>query len=40
MTPDSIAKWKAIAQDSAWKDFAGRSAACANLLKLAQAVSV
>ena len=40
MTPESIAKWKAVAQDSAWKDFAGRSAACANLLKLAQAVSV
>jgi TRAP-type C4-dicarboxylate transport system substrate-binding protein len=39
MTPDSIAKWKAVAQDSAWKDFSGRNAACANLLKLAQAVT-
>jgi TRAP-type C4-dicarboxylate transport system substrate-binding protein len=38
MTPDSIAQWKAVAQDSAWKDFAGRNAACANLLKLAEAV--
>jgi TRAP-type C4-dicarboxylate transport system substrate-binding protein len=40
MAPDSIAKWRVIAEDSAWKDFAGRNAACANLLKLAQAVSV
>ncbi len=39
MTADDIAKWKAVAQDSAWKDFAGRSAACANMLKLAEAVA-
>ena len=39
MTPDSIAKWKSVAEESAWKDFSGRSAACANLLKLAQAVT-
>ncbi len=37
MTADDLAGWKAVAQDSAWKDFAGRNAACANLLKLAQA---
>ncbi len=39
MTADDIAKWKAVAQDSAWKDFAGRSASCANMLKLAEAVA-
>ena len=39
MTADDIAKWKAIAQDSAWKDYANRNAACANLLKLAEAVA-
>ncbi len=39
MTPQSLAQWKAVAQESAWKDFAGRSAACANLLKLAGAVA-
>jgi TRAP-type C4-dicarboxylate transport system substrate-binding protein len=39
MTADDIAKWKAVAQDSAWKDFAGRNAACATLLKLAEAVA-
>ena len=38
MSAESIAAWKAVAQDSAWKDFAGRSPACANLLKLAEAV--
>ena len=39
MTADDIAQWKAVAQDSAWKDFAGRSASCANILKLAEAVA-
>ena len=39
MTADDIAKWKAVAQDTAWKDFAARNAACANLLKLAEAVA-
>ncbi len=39
MTADDIAKWKAVAQDSAWKDYAGRSASCANMLKLAEAVA-
>ena len=38
MSAESIAAWKVVAQDSAWKDFAGRSPACANLLKLAEAV--
>ncbi len=39
MTAADIAKWKAVAQDSAWKDFANRNGACANLLKLAEAVA-
>ena len=39
MTADDIAKWKVVSQDNAWKDFAARSPACANLLKLAEAVA-
>ena len=39
MSADDIAKWKAVAQDSAWKDYAARSASCANMLKLAEAVA-
>ncbi len=39
MTAADLEKWRTIAQDSAWKDFAARSEACANLLKLAQTVS-
>ena len=39
MTAGDIAQWKAIAQDTAWKDYAARSASCANLLKLAEAVA-
>ncbi len=36
---EALAKWKQIAEATAWKDFAGRNAACANLLKLAESVS-
>ncbi len=39
MGPDAIAKWKALAQQTAWKDFADRNASCANLLKLAEQVA-
>ncbi len=39
MTADDISKWKAVAQDTAWKDFAARNASCAGLLKLAEAVA-
>ena len=39
MTADDIAKWKAVAQETAWKDFAARNASCANLLKMAEAVA-
>jgi TRAP-type C4-dicarboxylate transport system substrate-binding protein len=36
---DALTKWRDIAEDTAWKDFAARSAACASLLKLAENVS-
>ncbi len=39
MNPDAIAKWKVLAQATAWKDFADRNASCASLLKLAEAVA-
>ncbi|MBN8871989.1 MAG: TRAP transporter substrate-binding protein DctP [Rhodospirillales bacterium] len=38
MSAADLEKWRAIARDTAWKDFAARNAACANLLKLAEAV--
>lgn len=34
----AIDKWRAVAQPTAWKDFAARNADCARLLRLAQAV--
>ena len=34
----ALAKWRALAEETAWKDYAGRNAACAGLLKLAQAI--
>jgi TRAP-type C4-dicarboxylate transport system substrate-binding protein len=37
--PDALGKWKAIAEATAWQDYANRNAACANLLKLAQAMA-
>ena len=39
MNPEAIAKWKGLAQATAWKDFADRNASCAALLKLAEAVA-
>jgi TRAP-type C4-dicarboxylate transport system substrate-binding protein len=38
MTESTIEKWRTIAADSAWKDYAEKSESCANLLKLAEAV--
>ena len=35
----ALAKWKTIAQETAWKDFAARSASCAAMLKLAELVA-
>ena len=34
-----IAKWKKIAQETAWADFSARNSECDRFLKLAQAVS-
>lgn len=39
MGPDAIGKWKALAQDTAWADFAARSPSCASILQLAKAVT-
>ena len=38
MTEATIEKWRTIAADSAWKDYAEKSESCANLLKLAEAM--
>jgi hypothetical protein len=35
----TVGKWRDIARDTAWKDYAGKSAGAANLLKLATDVS-
>jgi TRAP-type C4-dicarboxylate transport system substrate-binding protein len=35
----TVGKWRDIARDTAWKDYAGKSAAAANLLKLASDVT-
>ena len=35
----TVGKWRDIARDTAWKDFAGRSTTCAELLKLAEAMA-
>ncbi len=37
-TADALAKWKQIAEATAWKDYAARNAACASLLRLAESV--
>jgi TRAP-type C4-dicarboxylate transport system substrate-binding protein len=39
MDDAAIAKWRSIAQEAAWKDFADRNAECARFLKLAEAVA-
>src|SRR5215475_10828951 len=35
-----VDKWRVIARDTAWKDYAGRSALAAELIKLAENISV
>ncbi|WP_019905773.1 TRAP transporter substrate-binding protein DctP [Methylobacterium sp. 77] len=35
----TLGQWRDIARETAWKDFAGKSASCAELLKLAEQVS-
>jgi TRAP-type C4-dicarboxylate transport system substrate-binding protein len=34
-----VDKWKAIARDSAWKDYAEKNESCASLLKAAEKVT-
>jgi TRAP-type transport system periplasmic protein len=36
----TVNKWRAIARETAWKDYAAKSALSAELLKLAEGVSV
>jgi TRAP-type C4-dicarboxylate transport system substrate-binding protein len=36
---DVLGQWRAIAQATAWQDYAARSPACADLLKLAEAMA-
>jgi TRAP-type transport system periplasmic protein len=36
----TVDKWRAIARETAWKDYAGKSPLAADLLKLAEAVNV
>ena len=35
----TLGKWRDIARETAWKDYAGKSATCAELLKLAEQVA-
>ena len=39
LTPDDIAKWRALAEQSAWKDFASKSAEAAELLASARSIA-
>ncbi len=39
LTPEHIEKWRALARDTAWKDFAAKSPRNAELMKLAEAVA-
>jgi TRAP-type C4-dicarboxylate transport system substrate-binding protein len=32
----TVERWRALARDTAWKDFAARSDSCARMLKLAE----
>ena len=36
LTDATVKRWQAIARDTAWKDFAGRSPRCADILKAAE----
>jgi TRAP-type C4-dicarboxylate transport system substrate-binding protein len=40
LTDATVEKWRAIARDTAWKDYAGKTALSAELLKLAEGVHV
>jgi hypothetical protein len=36
LTAATVDHWRALARDTAWKDFAARSDSCAKLMKLAE----
>ncbi|MDB5545679.1 MAG: Twin-arginine translocation pathway signal [Hyphomicrobiales bacterium] len=38
LDPAALDKWRKIARDTAWKDYAAKNANCAKLLKLAEDV--
>ena len=39
LSSEDLAKWRKVSEDSAWKDFAGKTTTAAELLKLAQKIS-
>ena len=39
LTPEDLAKWRAVSEQSAWKDFGAKTSAAGELLKLAKGVS-
>jgi hypothetical protein len=39
LSPSDLGKWRKVAEETAWKDFAAKSAEAAELLKLAKQVS-
>ncbi|KAA2234871.1 TRAP transporter substrate-binding protein DctP [Salinarimonas soli] len=39
MDEPTLGKWRTIARDTAWKDYANRNATCAELLKLAEGMA-
>jgi TRAP-type C4-dicarboxylate transport system substrate-binding protein len=39
LSPDDLAKWRSVAEATAWKDFAAKSSESAELLNLAKQVS-
>jgi hypothetical protein len=36
LSATTVEHWRALARDTAWKDFAARSESCARMLKLAE----
>ena len=39
LTPDDLAKWRKVSEETAWKDYAAKTTTAAELLKLAQKIS-
>ena len=40
LSEEVVEKWRKIARETAWKDYAGKSALSAEMLKLAEAIHV